>query len=695
LVLLDALRHGKRAILIEPLRALANEQAEELSRIVSGCGDSLGTSIRTSVSTGDYRIQAEEYSDPAPGAELVVCTPERLDAILRNPDNQPWIDSIGAVCLDEAHLIANPRRGPTQEFIITSLLSQPAPPRIVLLSATLGDLGQAKEWLAPCDVFQVTERYPPLRKEVVEVNEGQSANEALTDWLSSVLPEAGTQALVFVYQTRSTVKLAEELTAALGPLAGPNGAVAYHGQMSSAQRESARNCFLDGGSRVVVTTSALAMGVNLPATHLVVRDLRYPGAASPEVSDLLQMMGRAGRGDTEGHAVAILSPKDDWTAPALRQALAEEKMPDFRSAFRVDGHSNGQTLPAATPLVASLLSRAGDDGQSRADLEAFMARSLGGRTLVAEVNPALQWLADHALAYESDGQFRLTVLGGRAVRSVLPLPLAAGLGQLLRDLLSADEADRCVGTWQELDHLLVLHMLYDGTPSLRRFSRALTEAVTSWCEGHADRSPILYREWLRGEENFSKASEVTGSLGLRAPAATGDGAEWARQQGYMATFRAIVLFERGQGRSVEDLERQYGIKNLEGIEESWRDSMLWLLAGVAQMLEIRSFYYHLREECNADQARIKRVKRLLARMRHQAYDLQEKLKYCSPLGPALRDIRRFSGGGVGVETIRKLESAGITDLIALNALGIPGLRSLGVRRDIAKRIQGYLRRRQA
>lgn len=78
-----------------------------------------------------------------------------------------------------------------------------------------------------------------------------------------------------------------------------------------------------------------------------------------------------------------------------------------------------------------------------------------------------------------------------------------------------------------------------------------------------------------------------------------------------------------------------------------------------------------------------------------SFRLQEKLKYCSPLGPALRDIRKFSGGGVGVETIRKLEGAGITDLVTLNKLGFSGLRSLGVRKDIAKRIVGYLRRRLA
>jgi len=69
-----------------------------------------------------------------------VATPERLEAILRNPDHAAWVDTIGAVCVDEAHLIANSRRGATLEYLITSFLCQPAPPRLFLLSATLAML---------------------------------------------------------------------------------------------------------------------------------------------------------------------------------------------------------------------------------------------------------------------------------------------------------------------------------------------------------------------------------------------------------------------------------------------------------------------------------------------------------------------------------------------------------------------------
>ncbi|WP_295542275.1 DEAD/DEAH box helicase, partial [uncultured Thiohalocapsa sp.] len=70
LVLLEALRHGKRALLIEPLRALAGEQAENVQRMLAACADLLDVKPSVRVTTGDYRLQSEEYADPAPAAEL-------------------------------------------------------------------------------------------------------------------------------------------------------------------------------------------------------------------------------------------------------------------------------------------------------------------------------------------------------------------------------------------------------------------------------------------------------------------------------------------------------------------------------------------------------------------------------------------------------------------------------------------------
>jgi len=694
--LVQAVHRGKRAILLEPLRALAREKADEIERLAADLKKSIGWTFNVKVTTGDYRLDDESYADPAPGGELIIATPERLEAILRNPDHAPWLDTIGAVCVDEAHLIANPRRGPTLEYLITSFLAQPVPPRLFLLSATLGNVEAAKAWLEPCDVVQVSERYPPLTKQVVEVGAGETADEVVTGWLRDMLPNPAHQALVFVYQTAATEKLAHTLTTSLGELSGASGAAAYHGKMSAAQRDEARSAFLSGASRVVVTTSALAMGMNLPATHVVVRDLTYPAAESPEISDLLQMMGRAGRGDQAGLAVAIRKPSDDRTAAELQRALDEEVLPEFRSAFAGAGAENG-SVPAGVQQVLALLSRKGDTGATQAEIEAFFLRSFGGQHLAALTGTALYWLETHKLAYPDEQEhYKLTVLGRSTALSVLPPALASGFARLLRDLMQGDTDDLAIGSWKPLDHLVCLNLLYDRSPSLRVFGEPLVKAVDGWAERNTQVAPYLFQKWIRGGKGHSSAHEILGSLGVAVDGKTLEARkEAARREAYKATFQAIVMHERSMGASVESIERQFGIKNFEGVEEKWRDELLWLLSGVTRQLDIKAFFFHLKETCEAQPERIKRVKRLLGKMCHDAYDIQEQVKYCSALGPFLKQLKRSAGkqAGVGIQSMRKLEEAGVASFVDVQKLGFEGLVAKGVRRDIAKRIASFARKR--
>jgi len=708
LVLLDAARRGRRAVLLEPLRAIAREKLEELEDTAPLLDQALGCSFRVGISTGDYRLEHEEFSAPPPGqGELIIATPERFDAILRNPEYDPWVSSIGAVCVDEAHLISSPHRGSTLEYLVTYMLCLPAPPRVVLLSATLGETSRAEEWLSPCDVVSVTERYPPLSKEVLELKVNEESNEAVEAFAGSVLSDPNANLLIFVYQTRSAEYLAQSLTESLGELAGRDGAVAYHAQMSAEQRQVVRSSFCAGGSRCLVTTTALGLGVNLPATHVLVRDSTFHGVGPLSITDLLQMMGRAGRGDQPGHAAVMVRPNEAWNAEELAEALRREELPSLTSRFDPPAPSTDwrrdtteDYVILVSKHVASQLARRADDGSSVEQLVGFFERSLGGRALATRVPEALAWLSDpmRVLAYRNeDGAYRLTKLGMRAARAVLPLDLAGGFAQLVRDLLTVDPSDRLLARWQPLDHLIVLDMLHDRSPSLRRFGKALVSQVDGWMEDSPGRTPVLFREWIAGQRGGSRADEVLGSLGMAAPEGVRDGKEWARKRAYVAVFRSIVLYERGLGTGVEDLQRRWRVRNLEGVEERWRDDTLWLLSGLARILELPCFYYHLKEECNAGRDRVGAVKKQLRGMRRQTYDLQEQLKYCSPLGPVLRSIRSTmataSGARVGIGTIRKLEDSGIQSTADLIDLQVDDLVRMGVRRDLAKQICVYVRRR--
>src|SRR5262249_50257191 len=131
----------------------------------------------------------------------------------------------------------------------------------------------------------------------------------------------------FVYQTKATDRLATLLQGSLGACIGDEGPLAYHAQMSTARREAVRTSFGTGRSRCMVTTTALGLGVNLPATQVLIRDTTFPGVGRLEASELLQMMGRAGRGEHQGRAAAIVRPSDGWNADELACALRDEQLP--------------------------------------------------------------------------------------------------------------------------------------------------------------------------------------------------------------------------------------------------------------------------------------------------------------------------------------------------------------------------------
>lgn len=708
LVLLEAVRQGRRAVLLEPLRAIAREKADELESLVSRLSQALGRSFSVRISTGDYRLEEETFTSPPPQTgEIIIATPERLDAILRKSEYDEWVSSVAAVCVDEAHMISSAKRGAVLEYLLTFLLSAPAPPRLVLLSATLGNVDRALEWLAPCDLIRTTDRYPPLRQEVWEIAPNEDSNEMVTAFAQEVMRDFSANILIFVYQTKSAERLASILRSSLGGDDTSKVALAYHAQMSRSQRDFVRQSFMTGECRCVVTTTALGLGVNLPATHVLVRDCTFAGVGPLNLSDLLQMMGRAGRGEQDGYAAVIVRPNDAWKADELARELQDQKLPDLvssfnRPKFRAEQYSNSpsnDTVTVATH-IAALISRRPETGFCVKALETFFERSLGGNKLASHVRGALSWLSDtsRALAFpDESGRYRLTALGLAATRAVLPLNVAAGFAQLVKDILSVDPSDQLLAKWRPLDHLLALVLLFGNSPGLRPYTSKLSGQVGAWMEASPEHTPVLYREWITGEPGASRAIEVLGSLGLTPHDKNGAAADWARRTAYLALFRSILLFERSEGASVEDLERRWRISNLGGVEERWRDNLLWLLSGLVHVLEIRCFYYHLREECRADKERVQRVKQLLHKMRVQIFHLRESLKYCSPLGPVLLSIRRSSqpltGASVGVQSIRRLEGAGINNFAKLARLQVKDMVRLGVRTNLAKQIRNYVLRR--
>ena len=101
-------------------------------------------------------------------------------------------------------------------------------------------------------------------------------------------------------------------------------------------KEAVEDCFAAGLLKVVFATETLAMGVNLPATSVVIEQLsrfRGEGHVTLTPGEYTQLTGRAGRRgiDSTGHAYALWSPYESFSQ--LSQ-LARSNDFILESAFR-------------------------------------------------------------------------------------------------------------------------------------------------------------------------------------------------------------------------------------------------------------------------------------------------------------------------------------------------------------------------
>jgi helicase len=691
LFLLDAVRRGKRVVLLEPFRALAQEKYEELLDHRAEIEKFLGRKFTPKITTGDYALNEETLASPPPEeGELIVATPERIEVILRHPQYDGWIDGVGAVCVDEAHLISDPKRGGSLEFVIASFLSRQSPPRVMLLSATLGNTEKALRWLDPCDLVTSSLRWPPLRREILELDGEESPDVAISSLAQGILATEGTSLMVFVYRKADTVKLAAFLEQELGISVLP-----YHSNMSLARKESVRKAYTSGGCRCLVSTTALGTGINLPSTHLIIRDTTFfpEGKISP--SQLHQMMGRAGRGEREGHSYVILRPKDGWNISEIEKALVDEPLPELSSGLLSSKAPKGsdRVREPAARLLLSLLCRGGENGFTKEELEKFTSSLLAGEELAPGLDEGLKWLSEPGvlLAYErkEDGVLFPTSLGRASALGGLPPSIAAAVGRLLRDLFSVDDDLSITSSLSGLDILLLAELVADRNFVGGQYSKALGDQVENWTERSPDKSK-LFNQWIRSGEGSSQADELFGSLGI-SPGK--NAAESARKQGYMRMRAAVILWMRGRGALWMDISRQWGVEGVNISEDEWIRNRSWLISGFAAILDIRCFYFHLREECEASDEKIAKAKKILRRLRAECFQVLGRLKYCSPLGPLLTRMKSAGTKGVGVVTIEKLESAGLTTPQAIVELSEERGRELGIDPKRLGVIRGYLRRR--
>lgn len=131
-----------RVLWITPLRALASDTLASLERPVRELGVGWSVEKRTGDTSSSVKLRQKDRLPTA-----LVTTPESLSLLLSYPDARPRFATLRAVIVDEWHELMATKRGVQTELALARLRSWLPSLRTWGVSATLGNLEQARDVL--------------------------------------------------------------------------------------------------------------------------------------------------------------------------------------------------------------------------------------------------------------------------------------------------------------------------------------------------------------------------------------------------------------------------------------------------------------------------------------------------------------------------------------------------------------------
>jgi helicase len=195
--------------------------------------------------------------DMLTSSSMVLSTLESL--YLQVIRNALWLQRVGCLVVDEAHIIGDPERGALLEALLMRFTRLNPVARLLLLSGTLYNALQVATWVKalnrkPTNLVRSDWQPVKTEKTILDVTPKTMQAEVLR-LVVEVYPHD--QTLVFVHSKKTGKELTKYLTA--------NGVKTafYRADLSRKQRDSFGEAFRQQQLPVLVTTSSLAMGVNL------------------------------------------------------------------------------------------------------------------------------------------------------------------------------------------------------------------------------------------------------------------------------------------------------------------------------------------------------------------------------------------------------------------------------------------------
>jgi single-stranded-DNA-specific exonuclease len=274
-----ALESAQKTLVIYPLRALANDQFDALTRRFDGFGLRIH---RANGSIGADERAALMEALQSGAWDIVLATPEFLQF---HRDAFTGRSTPSFVVVDEAHHIFESKHRAAYGKLGETIASL-GNPQVLALTATAGD-DAFKQIVGDLSIDAWV--IDPTVRENLHVVDARGTKEKL-GYLARIFERAAEdgpagKGIVYCNSRSEATKTAEALRKRLG-----NEVMFYHAGMPSAERAEVEARFRSGALRVIIATSAFGEGIDLPDVRdVVLYHLNF------DFTEFNQQAGRAGR----------------------------------------------------------------------------------------------------------------------------------------------------------------------------------------------------------------------------------------------------------------------------------------------------------------------------------------------------------------------------------------------------------------
>jgi ATP-dependent DNA helicase RecG len=312
--MLRALEAGFQAVLMAPTETLAEQHAVTLGRLLAE--EATPFALLTGATPATRRREAlERLATGELG--LAVGTHALIDPAVR-------FARLGVCVVDEQHRFGVEQRRALDEKRVEGMV-----PHVLHMTAT--PIPRTLSLTAYGDLDTTALRELPAGRQPVETRLVEEEDRAAAYEFVRAQLRAGRQAYVVCPLVEESEKIegrAAEVEAerlAAEELRGFSIGV-IHGQMPSARKGEAMEAFVSGVTDVLVATTVIEVGIDVPnATVMVIE-----GAERYGVSQLHQLRGRVGRGAHSSHC--LLFPEDAGGMARRRLKAVERERDGFKLA---------------------------------------------------------------------------------------------------------------------------------------------------------------------------------------------------------------------------------------------------------------------------------------------------------------------------------------------------------------------------